>query len=508
VREGLFRGLRGARSRGLRGRRRDDETVGGTRLGRRAFTLTEILAAVLALVALMAAAGRILSSSALVARGAKANAEVMSEAAVIERRLREDLARLSPDGIVAIRCVAVPNDLHGGALLDPGRGPDDVIRADQLLVFTAGESAAHVFAPGAGAEHKGLGTAARVYFGHAFQLGSGAPAAEPAPVLVGLDPVERVMPWSRGRIMLEPTRFAPGGAGMFAVAGPPRPFDLPPPDARRWLLVRQEVALADDDLAPADSDAKTVYLGGAGEGGVLTARSLFCDDPRPELGRTPQILHGRAGAAATSLGELRRLLAIAPDGSPRPWRDQYDLVASALLHYPRAERSAPGMHRIDQALTTHVIGAACSSVRIDWTYADGDGAAPGFAGVRLDPGRPQPWFGLPDPARGVAPYGDAGHGARAGYAPAETILPPGLPSNVERVVADDPRLPGTLLYEAIFGFNDDRPLDQAGAPDAGLGFAPRPAAIRVTLVLHDRRVALGAGREMQFVVDLPRERSP
>ena len=31
-----------------------------------------------------------------------------------------------------------------------------------------------------------------------------------------------------------------------------------------------------------------------------------------------------------------------------------------MLFYPRGERIAPSMHRVDQALTTSVIGTACS----------------------------------------------------------------------------------------------------------------------------------------------------
>ena len=96
-----------------------------------------VAAALLAVV--IVAAGKIFQAAGTVVGVGLATADILQEAAAIERQIRGDLGRLSREGFLAIRCVAVPNDVNGSAgLLDPALEPDAVIRADQLVFFTHG----------------------------------------------------------------------------------------------------------------------------------------------------------------------------------------------------------------------------------------------------------------------------------------------------------------------------------------------------------------------------------
>jgi len=123
-------------------------------------------------------------------------------------------------------------------------------------------------------------------------------------------------------------------------------------------------------------------------------------------------------------------------------------VMARALFDPRAERAAPGMHRVDQGLTNHVI-AVCSSITIEWT--PGDGASANRA-VEL------PWYGL----------GSGSHDQ-----------PPGTTSGLGIAAA------GATVSETFFGYG-----------------RPWPAAIRFTMTLHDPRGVLERGRVFQFVVHL------
>ena len=79
-------------------------------------------------------------------------------------------------------------------------------------------------------------------------------------------------------------------------------------------------------------------------------------------------------------------------------------------------------------------------------------------------------------------------------------------------------------YWAVFGPNrrwpmiEGQDLMSGGATPSGQGpnpdgtddpdpsYTPWPAAIRVTMVLHDPAVNLESGKEIQFVVELPKDR--
>ena len=228
------------------------------------------------------------------------------------------------------------------------------------------------------------------------------------------------------------------------------------------------------------------------------------------------VTEGRVDAAATQINDLRRMIKYQGTGFEQRWSDgQYPFIMNwdnGLVYYPRAERVAPSMHRIDQALTNNVISSACSSVKIDWTWKNGTGyarywvgASPFETAVWIRTDLEQPWFGMVDEQRGVLPYDTFDR-----WTGADTIFT-GNPPNIEQY--DSAIAPGKeplVTYNALFGFNQDRPLvdnpDDAnyGRPADYLAYTPWPSAIRVTLTLHDSKTTLEGGRELQFIIDLPR----
>jgi len=518
----------------------------------RAFTLTELMIAVAVFIAVLLAVGKIFSTTSKVTGYGAATADILQEAAAIERQIRSDFERLSYDGFFAIRCVAIPNDIHWSIarprLLNPSLHPEAVIRCDQLVFFVNGTQSVQTFRVGPyGSAHKGQGTASRIYYGHAFQLGdSGKPVdTDNLPDILAHDPYSRVYPWTDNDFDLQQINMGwtyydssdPDDVFTFQPADPVR---VGPVDARRWLMARQPVILVDDDSYLPDQIGKTRYLDQ-----VLSAYSIFMWEPL--LGNNLQIFHGRVDAAATQLNDVRRMiLYVGADlAQPRSWLDQHFLIADQLVYYPRAERYPPSMHRVDQALTNHILSSACSSIQIDWTWEDGTGEVRDDMGVPLVPGlqletdpdlaagsqsNEHPWFGMPYPAllladidnirpdyeRGVGAYGDMEYRdvpddqGNINYIWAETIPPiadTNYLNNVERVYT--PPGSGIAIYEAIFGYNQDTPLqtDPAdpdyGNPDLDMGYTPWPSAVRITLTLHDARGKLEAGREVQFVVRLP-----
>jgi len=500
-----------------------------TDLRRRGFTLTELMVAVAVLIGVLLAVGKIFSTTSKVTSAGRAAADVLQELPAIESQLRADIAAMAAEGVLAIRCVAVPNDVNGATLLNPNLEPDAIIRADQLVFLMNTVNSVQSYRLGAGVTHPGEGTIARVYYGHAYQLGAAGRAMDFRPLALAADPYSAVYPWSNsaqsgGQVQLGWTRFEGdvGASDVFTTGGGAFLVPIAQVDARKWLLSRQMVLMVDDDTGPIDGNNKTVYLGNAGSGGVLTARSLFLTDPR--LGFTPQLYHGRMDASAMQLNELRQVIQYISTQTPRDWRsfagatqDQYGMIADQLLYYPRAERIAPSQNRIDQALTNHVLGNGCSSIRIDWTYADGtgfayDGNGTLLPGVDMDPEIETRWFGMPalwnnndlwDAERGVGTFANFENVVDD----VETIFS----QNVERIRRG---FEGNVdIYEAVFGFNRDQSINtdpsdsQFGQPDSDLGYTPWPSAIRVTLTLHDSRTTMEGGREVQFVIDLPKRTS-
>ncbi len=174
------------------------------------------------------------------------------------------------------------------------------------------------------------------------------------------------------------------------------------------------------------------------------------------------------------------------------------------------------MGRLDHALTTNVLASACSSFIIDWTFANGVGFSPDpnnpripFRGVGIVSAAEQPWFGMAD-AGEFFDNGNVAADDERGVLPFSLWPAPGVtifPENIETTVNGDPVFvqSGVVVYEAIFGYNQDTPLDFfTDEPDVSLGYTPWPSAVRITMILHDRRTRLENGRRIQFVIDLPR----
>lgn len=482
---------------------------------RRAFTLTEMMVAVAVLIVVIVAVSRIFATASQVTGLGTAASDILQETGAIERQLRDDLAKITPEGILGIRCVAVRNDLNVGAgrgLLNPALPADGWVRCDQIFFFANGVESIQTYRQGAGLNRRGQGTVSRVYYGHAFQLPQSHPAAPEGNDVMAFDPAvvpgNAMVPWYVGSRDIVRTRFAASaGASDYQTTGFSNE-DVSQPPARRWVLARQPVVLVDDGGEP------TVHLfASPAEGGIRTARTI--DEN--------VVINGRVDGAATQLNDIRRFLTVDPfTNAIRPWvassgLDQRDVISSWMF-YPRAERVAPSMHRVDQALTDHVLASACSSFIVDWTYPEG--AVPGvqdtrdvgfrvgpsgtvYPGVQLDPALEQPWFGLDPDLNGNLPsYGPRGVARLTQWMldnPQSAAGRPIFPAIIETVDNSDP----IILYEAFFGFNREMALDLDGTPNVDLGYTPWPSAIRITMTVHDTDTRLESGRELQFVIELP-----
>ncbi len=537
----------------------------------RAFTLTELMVAVAVLIVVIIATSKIFGTASKVAGMGQATSAVMTEAATIERAMREDIERLTTEGFFAIRCVAVQNDVRrrppyndsSAPLLNPNLDKSAIIRADQLVFFTNGIESSNTYRPGSGTNHKGQGTAARIYWGPAFQLRNALPAdLSQYPTVQAHDPAHianvsnqaasesltstttspKCTPWhwsATNDVQMVRTTFRAIGANgdtqtdIFGTAASSN-INGTQPDCRQWLLVRQPVALMDDDNNPPNVNTKTAYLGD-----ITTARSIFLGiTPAANFGLSREIRNGRLDAAASQLADVRRWVSspnLTGNFVARPWNnaayapgDQRRTISNGI-YYPRAERKSPSANRVDQALTNHVIGSGCSSFTIDWTYDDGvgrvlqtDGVNPVVTpdgsvlrGMAVNPWLEQPWFGLRDDPRGVYPLNAWGPRPVPiwplnieRYLPGGGVPDIGVnPSNANPVVT----------YEALFGYNINQPLDSttgnpwtdtgtnpAATPVVPVGYTPFPSAIRVTMTLHDPELRMEAGRDFQFVIRLPK----
>lgn len=505
---------------------------------RRSFTLTELMVAVAVLIVVIIATSKIFGTASKITGLGQATASLTQEAAAIEKQIRADFERLSQEGFFAIHCVAVRNDVKGlgQPLLNPNLPSTAIVRADQLVFFTNGVSTMQTFRLTQNGNKKAQAAFSRVYWGPAFQLGDqGRPAAvQGTNVVNGYDPIATVTPWTNltpwttGAIGMNTLMYAteggaPGGANGNDIYGPGAPAIGPTtisnftqPEARQWLLARQSVALMDDDDNAGNLNSKTVYLGQG-----QTARSIFFNGNNGgNWGFSREIRNGRLDGAASEVDAIRKwvLFVVYPPIAPghfRVWSngsaiDQRSIIQSAV-YYPRAERRAPSMNRIDQALTNHVIGGGCSSFIVDWTYDNGVGALDingdginEFAGVQIPINMEQPWFGMNDASRGVYPYSTlAAPGTPNAIAAAQTILPlTSYPNNIESSTNTLPT--GVSDYWALFGYNQTRPLNASGNLDQAVGYTPFPTGIRVTMTLHDPEGKLEGGREFQFVIRLPR----
>jgi prepilin-type N-terminal cleavage/methylation domain-containing protein len=355
------------------------------------FTLVELLLAVVILLVVILAVGRIFSTASTLTAYGEATNDLLQEATAIERRIRQDLSRISRDGFLAIQNIEVRNDVNGAAnLLDPALPANATFRADRMIFIADGVSATSRFldsqqigSGGANDTPFGIGSqapAARVYYGHGLQL----PNAPPLTDAAFFEDDQPLAPWSRSDpfnqgTWLGTSRWPAGTAAQPIVATP-----LPP---RRWAVVRQPVLLTDrGGLNPLNY------------GGIErdSARSIW-----PEFNGGPQdrgsIRKGRVDIATQTPAAIRRVVETVidpvasngldpayPQTPPanyrplRPWHSSTGVgtgqqIIARTFAYPRVESRLATSDRQEQMLANSLFAANVSSFIIEWTYADGAG---------------------------------------------------------------------------------------------------------------------------------------
>ncbi len=427
---------------------------------RRGFTLIEILVAVAVLVVVVLVCGQVFQAASAVTRTSNASGDVLQEAWGIEQQIRADLARISPDGALVIHSVEVPNDYNQrkwdqtGArppLINPGLSNEAVVRCDQLLFFMDGFQPTKPYGSTLvmeGGEPRVIGGAAAVTYGHGLQFSSELSAYsidtpsndEVNDSLHGELPMQfrghdvdlddhrddynlaRVAPFHRSNVLGQwggqmdavYSKYGFHGGSLSELynqtepAGGASDIRGDQPEARRWILTRQALAMADDDSNPPDASNKQIYLSNA-----FSIESLFPADPRRVNGsqagfvrESPVHDMGRVDVMAMNLGDVRKSLlhtrdetypdnmarrswfaddaidgthgvlednTTLPGGSGDPERGTQRYLLKTLLGWPRVERTPPGPARYDQALTNSILGSACSSFIVEWTWDDNVG---------------------------------------------------------------------------------------------------------------------------------------
>ena len=365
---------------------------------KRAFTLIELLVAILVLLAVLLAAGRIFSATTEVAGIGEALNDNQSDLNAIERQLRQDMAAISKEGFLAIRCVSIRNDCRlatnpAGGYLDPSLPPDAILRADHMVFFKYGFEGTQNYLYGEGGNKQGEGPISRIYFGHGYQLGpvrrqpdgSGlATVYDASPNQGGqLGPIG---PWmDRGllggnRPMIRQNMGLP----QTGFTNAPANFSVPLPafPAEQWLLCRQAVFMADDDYGftsanPTQNAADPYfYLRGGGayngnsnpySGGVIQSPSIFLRgfDPAGFGGFSPatnaSVITGRVDSSSMEIDDMRRGISEfadffdggdvdgAPDNRQQHWNAASAYLQRYGLFYPHAERATSNMGRFSLA---------------------------------------------------------------------------------------------------------------------------------------------------------------
>ena len=241
---------------------------------RRAFTVVELMVAVVVLLAVIIATSKIFNTASKVSSAGEATADVLQQATVVEEQLRRDLNAICRDGYMAIQCVAVRNDVNqvttGNAnapLVNPQLASDAIIRCDQLVFFTAGTEVSARWAGPGDLVNAGGGQqarSARVYYGHGVQFPglpndplSDPPGSNPAsptrPLITGVTPtpgnvrLTPITPWT----WFDPVTYRLGWrfSGSTQASGGPR-VTANQPECRQWVLARKAVLLADDGGRP------------------------------------------------------------------------------------------------------------------------------------------------------------------------------------------------------------------------------------------------------------------
>jgi len=532
-------------------------------IARLAFTLIELMVAVVVLLVVMIAVGRIFSTTSDMTASGRATSETLQQAIAIEQRFREDIAKISHDGFFAIRSVAVANNaIDDYVLLDDSMESDAILRFDQLVFFTLGISSPTLIQRSSGIDFSGQGVAAMVYYGHGIRLPELLGVTEGVASVVTSDDLHffnnlatpLITPWYQGAVDVQThiysdamgnDRFDPTGAPYTANGTQPLPAD--------WMLCRQLIVLGDDDYESASNISKTAF-----QSTGISAKTIFPWDPRINNSIPfSQVLDGRVDMAASQFEDIRQSvleqIELGLDDAPRPWRgdgsfagiDQQELIAS-LFRWPRVEPYPDTTHRYDQILMNAGLAQGCVSFQIEWTYDEGVGETIDaennvYDGYIYDDMLPQPWWG------GSAWTNGGGFGNattinfnRCSADPLSdnvlsfdaSLIEPTFSEDEGPISAPVPTLNHSSVvpsmssgrvneYWAIFGYNDKEPwlengvdLLNDGSSDSGndVGtfpgvdswrYTPWPSALRVTLRIQDRENRLGAGWTYQFIVDIP-----
>jgi len=521
-------------------------TTCGTKV-RRGFTLTELLVAIGVLVIVIVATARIFGTVSKVTGAGQANADLLQTAQSVERQLRDDISRISREGFLVIESIDVSNSVNGptAPLLNPALSPSATLRSDRLAFFIEGSLTSSQFAGSqqlSGTFDSGSGetkytlpvnqaSVARVYFGHGVQV----PVVSRDPSLAGADafPVLGtglpLLPWTFD--------FASDGPDLtmqkWDTGANVKDVSATQPLATKWILARQLVLLADDGANGFGFYNQTNTLNSKKN----STRYLWLDAPTG-TGNTydPGAASSRVDISAHTLDKLRadctnngkNTLGNTRAQMLRVLNDPNDPSTAVPMRFPRVESVAPSMNRADQMLTNTALAVGCSSFEVDWTWADRTGrvddpntlrpfdptpasvsSGDEFVGLYLAKNGEQPWFGFPNTARGVQPLSNAL--PYTGAAPSRwgSVGLPIYRKNIEgTAIATYPGLPGVQVYRAVFGYNQDRPVEineTTGnvVASPALGYTPWPSALRITMTLHDPRQRFAEGRTFQFVVELP-----
>ena len=379
------------------------------------FTLLELMVAVVVLLAIMVAVGRIFSTTSEVSASGQAIAETLQQGVAIEQQLREDIAKVSKEGFFGIRSVSIANNIRGNFfLIDESLPPEAIIRCDQLIFFADG--IATPMLNSVNGDFAGQGLASMIYYGHGVRFpqldgqGQGVNNFDESdnPKYFNSSIPNVVTPWYEGAVEIETRRYTDSQANRFNIVAEGNYANGTQQDPSEWVLCRQAIVLGDDDQQDADATNKTVYMGKG-----ISSNTIFPWDPRIEAlpGNSnevyPHVMQGRVDIAATQLDDIRQSVLQNVEGGGdenRYWRfdgdngvDQQELIAS-LFRWPRVEPYPATQIRYDQALMLGAIAEGCVSFKVEWTYDEGTGYAEDangnwFTGYEYDPTAMQPWFG-------------------------------------------------------------------------------------------------------------------
>jgi len=496
-----------------------------------AFTIVELLIAVAVLVVIILATARIFGTASAVTSMGEANSNLQQTAAAVERVIREDVSRMSPEGFLAIQCVAVRNDInqtttwpaasnYGGSpiapLLDPTRPADAIIRCDRLVFFTDGfdQTARFIGSQSLGSQGGNQqALASRIYIGPAVQL----PTLRPTAAGQRLDPV--ALDFGGTYLPLVPWAFdAPPAPQLETMVwgvpagAQPSTFGTQP-EARQWILARQATLLGDDGGFKRFFNTDSSF--GANAAPAIWAREYPTqpfttgqDDsgayqyftPSNSLFPSSWLTAGRVDIAASTLDDIRRVVRRGGTGDVLPWisssgENQWVRIRNMVFGpgigtgagdlagiwgWPRVEKQAPSMSRVDELLASAMLAGNCSSIEIDWAWREGTGRTEGardmlatavagwdatglatvvgLPGIVFDPAAGQVWFGIPDGLQSPMPGGGTNVIPRSQWRGVTSLMGPQPAVGQTPPQLDDlPWAIGTNVYN--IGLNQWEPFD-------------------------------------------------